>query len=504
MKVLIRLLLLVSLFLSGTTFAQSSCGFFDPKVTFADGTKACLSDFSFFSRKGLITSPEYADYLAVARANSSSYAIAVPATPERCPFVQFTAWNWAGFDAQEALPKCNQRMQEATKRSGEFANCRCEVLIDAGVSKLTRAELTKRLGAFEHFLATGATQEQTRMAEARKEEQRKEEERLAKAKQAIEEQARLELARQEQARIEQARNEEEERLAKAKRAIEEQARLELARQEQARIEQARLDEERKKAEQASKPALPTTQPPVAQGFPASLDLADPSTFTSRVALVLGNSNYSGRWALKNPANDARAIAEQFKSLGFDVMLHLDVRVNQIGDILAAASQRMRPGGAFVFYYAGHGLQLRGDNYLPAVDANIRTQFDVPTQSLSLQQVITLADEYKAELRLMFLDACRDNPWQVATRSMAGGLAKVEPPKGTLISYATRPGSVAEDGDGANGIYTSHLLKHITTPILPVESVFKRVANDVFRTTNGRQEPWHEGNLRGEFAFVVKR
>jgi uncharacterized caspase-like protein len=186
------------------------------------------------------------------------------------------------------------------------------------------------------------------------------------------------------------------------------------------------------------------------------------------------------------------------------MLHLDVRVNQIGEILSAASQRMRPGGAFVFYYAGHGLQLRGDNYLPAVDANIRTQFDVPTQSLSLQHVLSLADESKAELRLMFLDACRDNPWQVATRSMAGGLAKVEPPKGTLISYATRPGSVAEDGDGTNGIYTSHLLKHITTPNLPVESVFKRVANDVFRTTNGRQEPWHEGNLRGEFAFVVKR
>jgi hypothetical protein len=463
-KVLIRLLFLVSLFWSGTSFAQSSCGFFDPKVTFADGTKACLSEFSFFARKGLITSPEYADYLAVAKANSSSYAIAVPATPERCPFVQFTAWNWAGQDAQEALPKCDQRMQEASRASKDFANCRCDVLIDSGVSKLSRAELTRRLGAFEHFLATGVTQEQTRMAEARKEEQRKEEERLAKAKKDIEEQARVELARQ---------------------------------------EQARRDEERKRVEQTSKPTV-VAQPTIIQTFPASIELADPSTFTSKVALVLGNSNYSGRWALKNPTNDAKAIAAQLRSLGFDVMLHLDVRVNQIGDMLAAASQRMRPGGAFVFYYAGHGLQLRGDNYLPAVDANIRTQFDVPTQSLSLQNVLSLADESKAELRLMFLDACRDNPWQVATRSMAGGLAKVEPPKGTLISYATRPGSVAEDGDGTNGIYTSHLLKHITTPNLPVESVFKRVANDVYRTTNGRQEPWHEGNLRGEFAFVVRR
>ncbi len=93
---------------------------------------------------------------------------------------------------------------------------------------------------------------------------------------------------------------------------------------------------------------------------------------------------------------------------------------------------------------------------------------------------------------------------VASRSFAGGLAKVEPPRGTLISYATRPGSVAEDGEGSNGVYTSQLLRHLGTPNLPVESVFKRIANDVYRSTNGRQEPWHEGNLRGEFAFVVRR
>jgi len=270
-------------------------------------------------------------------------------------------------------------------------------------------------------------------------------------------------------------------------------------EERLRLERARLEDDRKRAE--------ATKAPAAAPVPAAgslQELADPSAYANRVALVIGNSGYAGRWALKNPENDARAMAAQFKALGFEVLLHLDVRVQQIGSILAATHQRLRPGGAFVVYYAGHGLQMRGENYFPAIDAMIQTPFDVPTQSIALQHLVSLADDAKSELRLLFLDACRDNPWMGASRSTAGGLARTDPPKGTLISFATRPGSVADDGTGANGIYTTHLLRHLNTPNLPVESVFKRVANDVFRVTNGRQEPWHEGNLRGEFAFVVKR
>jgi uncharacterized caspase-like protein len=108
---------------------------------------------------------------------------------------------------------------------------------------------------------------------------------------------------------------------------------------------------------------------------------------------------------------------------------------------------------------------------------------------------------KASLNLMMLDACRNNPWLIASRSVSGGLSKIDPPTGTLISFATRPGSVADDGvEGANGLYTRYLLKHIDTPNLPVESFFKRVSNDVHGASKGKQEPWVEGNIRGEFTF----
>ena len=160
-----------------------------------------------------------------------------------------------------------------------------------------------------------------------------------------------------------------------------------------------------------------------------------------------------------------------------------------------------PGSAFVFYYAGHGVQIKGENFFPAVDANIKTQFDIPNQSLQLQRVLDMTAEAKASLNLMMLDACRNNPWVLASRSMPGGLSKIDPPTGTLISFATRPGSVADDGaDGANGLYTSFLLKHIDTANLPVESFFKRVSNEVYAASKGKQEPWIEGNIRGDFTF----
>lgn len=641
--------------------AQASCGFFDPKITFADGSKACLNEFPFFQRKGLIAGQQYTDVVSVARGNSASYAITVTANAQRCPFVQYTTWNWGAFSAREALPQCQQRLKEATRQSPEMSDCGCEVLVDSGRTSLNRNQLGERLASFEHFLTTGKTQEQTRLASARpvetaapaapaalaesprrdesaqaarllaqtqerlraeeavrlqaieraRQEQASSERQLAEVQQRIraqdearrlaqereataqkaraeqlenerlaaqkareeqaqrertaalarqreaqriaeeqsrvlaqlqeeaqrqrlaqqqaEEQARLAAARQleaqrraeEQARLAAQLQQEVQRQQQAQREAEEQARAAAARQqavlreaeEKARLAQASLREAQRQAEQAVQQVAQQAPQPARVEAPspqrpmdlnAGLEIADPTIYNNKVALVIGNAGYAGRWALKNPTNDARAVADRFKALGFDVLLYLDVKVNQLGDILSTASQRMRPGGAFVFYYAGHGLQLRNENYFPAIDAGIRTQFDVPTQSLSLQHILSLADEAKSELRLMFLDACRDNPWVVASRSFAGGLAKVEPPRGTLISYATRPGSVAEDGEGSNGVYTNQLLRHLGTPNLPVESVFKRIANDVYRTTGGRQEPWHEGNLRGEFAFVVKR
>jgi len=156
-----RSLYLTFLVWSCASLAQGSCGLFDPKITFRDGSKSCLSEFSFFSRKGIISSPDFGDHVAVAKTHATSYAIATPASPQSCPFVQYTAWDWLGQDAKEALSKCNTRMQEAAKRNSEFSKCGCEVLVDSGFSRLTRPELVSRLSAFEHFITTGKTQHQT-------------------------------------------------------------------------------------------------------------------------------------------------------------------------------------------------------------------------------------------------------------------------------------------------------------------------------------------------------
>jgi len=140
------------------------------------------------------------------------------------------------------------------------------------------------------------------------------------------------------------------------------------------------------------------------------------------------------------------------------------------------------------------------NYLPAVDAEIEAEEDVANQSLDMTRVLELLDEAKTRINLVFLDACRNNPFSRRFRSASRGLAKVDAASGTLISFATRPGSVAADGDGKNGLYTEHLLNHMSTAGLPVEQMLKRVGSEVKLASKGRQEPWSEGLLEGDFYF----
>jgi uncharacterized caspase-like protein len=221
---------------------------------------------------------------------------------------------------------------------------------------------------------------------------------------------------------------------------------------------------------------------------------------ARLALIIGNSAYPND-ALRNPVNDARAMEQKLGSLDFKVERIDNFKRDQIGRILTGFSGRIKPGDEVVVFYAGHGVQIKGINYLPAVDAKIESEEDVPLNSLNLNALMDRIDESKAGLKLLFLDACRNNPYARSFRSLDRGLARVSnAPSGTLIHFATRPGSVADDGRGANGLYTTHLLKHIDTPGLPVELMLKRVAASVAEETKGQQEPWIEGSIRGDFFF----
>ncbi len=235
---------------------------------------------------------------------------------------------------------------------------------------------------------------------------------------------------------------------------------------------------------------------------AGLQLAP--AHAARLALVIGNRDYA-TGALKNPVNDAEAISNALGGrggLGFQVTLVKNLKRDDIGRTVEGFANRIRPGDEVVVFYAGHGLQVKGVNYLPAVDARIQVESDVALNSLNLNQLLDRLDEAKAGVRLLLVDACRDNPYTRGFRSTARGLARVEgAPSGTLMHFATKPGGVADDGNGANGLYTTHLLRHLRTPGLPVESMLKRVASDVRQASRGAQQPWTEGALEGEFYFA---
>lgn len=222
----------------------------------------------------------------------------------------------------------------------------------------------------------------------------------------------------------------------------------------------------------------------------------------RVALVIGNSAYKEA-PLRNPVNDARAIAARLRTLGFDVTLRENLKSRELGGIYREFRSKITPGAVALVFYAGHGLQVKGQNYFPAVDSDISGEEDVPLQSLNLGTLLDTMEEAKAGVNLVFLDACRDNPFARRFRSAARGLAKVEAASGTLIHYATRPGSVAADGNGRNGTYTEELLAKIGQPGIPVELMLKQVTNSVMAKTRGRQEPWVEGSLRGDFYFIFQ-
>jgi curli biogenesis system outer membrane secretion channel CsgG len=230
---------------------------------------------------------------------------------------------------------------------------------------------------------------------------------------------------------------------------------------------------------------------------ASVDSTAPPL--GRVALVIGNGKYASS-PLVNSVNDSRAVAASLRELGFTVIERENLQARQIPSTLREFRSSLTPGSVALFFYAGHGLQIKGVNYLPAVDADITSEDDVPMQSIDVNRVLDILGESKTRLNLLFLDACRNNPYARSMRSGVNGLAKVDAPSGTLISFATRPGSTASDGLSGHGVYTEQLLRQMAEPNLPVEQVLKRVGANVKRATRGAQEPWMEGSIEGDFYF----
>jgi formylglycine-generating enzyme required for sulfatase activity len=223
---------------------------------------------------------------------------------------------------------------------------------------------------------------------------------------------------------------------------------------------------------------------------------------NRWALVIGNGAYGANIGpLPNPVNDATDIAATLRSLGFDVTLVLNATRQQMEEALVAFRHPLRPGGIGLFYFAGHGAQVEGTNYLIPIGANVEQAVTTKAASVSAEQVLASMTAAGTALNILILDACRNNPflsrWPVRA---SRGLAPMQAARGSLIAYATAPGAVAADGTGRNGTYTKHLLRYLSTPGLLVEQMLKRVRVAVEEETGGAQTPWESSSLEGDFAF----
>ncbi len=224
----------------------------------------------------------------------------------------------------------------------------------------------------------------------------------------------------------------------------------------------------------------------------------------RFALVIGNSTYRHAGSLTNPANDAVLIADALGKAGFDVMKFTDLDQRGMKRAVRDFADKVAKGGegaVALVYYAGHGLQVDGVNYLVPVDANIERESDVAIEAIGLPDVLNAVAFARAAINIVVLDACRDNPLKRSFRSTARGLARVDAPTGSIVAYATAPGQTAADGNGADSPYSLALAQTLAEPGLPIEQVFKQVRVRVVDETGGKQVPWESSSLTDDFFFV---
>lgn len=220
----------------------------------------------------------------------------------------------------------------------------------------------------------------------------------------------------------------------------------------------------------------------------------------RVALVIGNSEYTTFTSLSNPVNDARLMQKALKEVGFEVTLVLNADQTQMKKAMLDFGRTLRKGvDASIFYYAGHGVQVNGENYLIPVEASLQAEDEVAVQAIDVNDFLQTMQSAKSPFNIVVLDACRNNPL-IATRGGGGGLAPVNAPRGSYIAYATAPGEVALDGDGVNSPYTIALAEVLVTPGLKLEDVFKKARQKVLASTKDRQVPWETSSITGDFFF----
>lgn len=233
-------------------------------------------------------------------------------------------------------------------------------------------------------------------------------------------------------------------------------------------------------------------------------VADVAQSTERIALVIGNSQYQHTGPLKNPMNDANLMEKSLTKAGFEVTKILDADLRTMRRAILEFGRALRnKNEAGLFYYAGHGVQVRGENFLLPVSAKITDEDEIELEAININSFLRVMNASASAVNIVVLDACRDNPFARSFRSASRGLAPVDAPKGTYIAYSTAPGDAALDGDGINSPYTKSLANAISTRGIAIEQVFKKARVDVLNQTNNKQVPWETSSITGDFYFHQK-
>jgi uncharacterized caspase-like protein len=228
----------------------------------------------------------------------------------------------------------------------------------------------------------------------------------------------------------------------------------------------------------------------------------------RIALVIGNSGYKLVGELPNPRRDAALVAASLKADGFEVTLITDASRQQMVDALRLFRDQADSADWAVVYYAGHGIEIGGTNFLVPVDAHLRSDVDAPDEAIPLDRIMDTVSGAK-KLKLVVLDACRDNPFtrtmkrSIAFRSVSRGLASVRPEGGVLVVYAAEDGQVAEDGDGKQSPFSEAFVRYLAEPGLEINKLFRLVTADVLKSTGNRQRPYQYGSLPGAEDLYFK-
>ena len=550
-RILTRLknyLLLAIIFLPCAAFAQPSCGFFDKKFKLADGASICLKDVPFFNRTGLISNEPNSSFASKAQ-QSSSFAVAASSDPKSCPLATFIAWDWGyGRDAAEALPKCNERLNEAVKANGKLdpkVECKCDILVDSSItSKLTKQALTERTELFEKQIAIGnkplnlvavdalikiPVQSNFKSDELKKTEAiaQREADELKKteaiAQREADERKKLALQREDELKkteaIAQREADERKKLALqredelkkteaiAQREADERKKLALQREDELKRSEA-LAIAQRQLEDLKKIALQREE----ELKKLKIELAQvnrPTSNSNRRALVIGNDSYKQISKLVNAREDAKAVAESLEQVGYLVTLKLDLTEKEMKSALRVFKSQINGGEEVVIFYAGHGVQLGSSNYLLPTDIAGENEEQIKDEAIQLQRILDDMTEKKAKLTLVMLDACRDNPFKVAGRNIGGrGLAPTTAANGQMVIFSAGTGQQALDKLGPNdkdknGVFTRVLIKEMKNTGVSVDKLIRNVRNQVValaQSIGHEQVPAIYDQVVGDFYF----